>query len=279
MCRVLEVSRSSYYKWRSNYLSQRMQKRKQLDEVIKVVYFWAKQRYGSPRIAKELAQRGFPVSRNTVARHMKMIGIRSKLSRKFKVTTDSNHTYKVPANLLNREFTVNAPSVVWISDITYIHTIEGFLYLTMILDLFDRKIIGWSISNGMGTNETVLSAFRMAVTNRKPSKAMIFHSDRGVQYACSAFANTIDAYDIRRSMSRKGNCWDNAVAESFFKTLKCELVYGNKLKSKNEMRKEIFEYIELWYNKTRRHSALGNLSIEEFWKQLNNANSNLNIAA
>lgn len=150
------------------------------------------------------------------------------------------------------------------SDITYIQTKEGFLYLTTIIDLYDRKIIGWSLSNGMSTEETSLAAWKMALKNRIVQKGLIFHSDRGVQYANKKFSNTIESYNIRRSMSRKGNCWDNAVAESFFKSLKTELIYGNKLISKERMEMEIFEYIEIWYNKKRRHSTLNYKTIEEF---------------
>ena len=152
---------------------------------------------------------------------------------------------------------------------TYIQTKEGFLYLTTIIDLYDRKMIGWSLSNGMSTDETTLAAWKMAIRNRSVQKELIFHSDRGIQYANKKFANTIESYGIIRSMSRKGNCWDNAVAESFFKSLKTELIYGNKLITKKQMELEIFEYIEIWYNKKRRHGALNYKTIEEFNNQNN----------
>lgn len=168
-------------------------------------------------------------------------------------------------NVLGRNFTPSEPSKIWVSDITYIHTREGFLYLTTVLDLYDRKCIGWSISDGMKTEETSLAAWKMAIKNRELSAGLIFHSDRGTQYACEKFGNTLDSYKIvTRSMSRKGNCWDNAVAESFFKTLKSEQIYGNKLISSKQMKTDLFEYIEIWYNKERRHSTLGNLTIEQF---------------
>lgn len=195
---------------------------------------------------------------------MKELGLRSKLSKKFKVTTNSKHNYLVVENVLDRNFIVADPSKVWVSDITYIQTKEGFLYLTTIIDLYDRKIIGWSLSNGMSTEETSLAAWKMALKNRIVQKGLIFDSDRGVQYANKKFSNTIESYNVRRSMSRKGNCWDNAVAESFFKSLKTELIYGNKLISKERMEMEIFEYIEIWYNKKRRHSTLNYKTIEEF---------------
>ncbi|MBO6186632.1 MAG: IS3 family transposase, partial [Chryseobacterium sp.] len=195
----------------------------------------------------ELNSLGYKISRITVAKYMRELGLRSKLSRKFKVTTNSKHNYLVVENVLDRNFTVATPSEVWASDITYIQTNEGFLYLTTVIDLYDRKIVGWSLSNGMSTEETSLAAWKMAVKNRKVAKGLIFHSDRGVQYASNKFVKTIESYGVTRSMSRKGNCWDNAVAESFFKSLKTELIYGNKLISKEKMELEIFEYIEIWY--------------------------------
>ena len=233
-----------------------------------VIYFSSKQRYGSPRITIELISLGYQISRVTVAKYMRELGLRSKLCKKFKVTTNSKHNYLVVENILNRAFTVTEPSKVWVSDITYIQTKTGFLYLTTIIDLYDRKVIGWSLSDGMSTEETSLAAWRMAIKNRSIQKGLIFHSDRGVQYASKKFVNTIESYNIKRSMSRKGNCWDNAVAESFFKSLKTELIYGNKLISKEQMKLEIFEYIEIWYNKKRRHSALNYMNMEEFNNQI-----------
>ena len=268
MCKVLGIGLRSYYDWKSNAVSDRKQRAILIKEEIGTVYFIKKQRYGSPRITVELNAKGIRVSRNTVAKYMKDLGLRSKLGRKFRTTTDSKHTHRIMENHLNREFRTTEPSKAWVSDITYIHTKEGFLYLTTIIDLYDRKCIGWSISNGMSAEETTLAAWRMAVKNRNIAKGLIFHSDRGVQYACEKFANTLNSYKIiTRSMSRKGNCWDNAVAESFFKTLKSEQLYGNKLVSKEQMKMDLFEYIEIWYNRERRHSAIGNLTIEEFWNQ------------
>lgn len=192
-----------------------------LEDKIKAIYFDKKQRYGSPRITVELLDDGIKVSRKTVAKYMKNMGLRSKIGKKFKATTDSKHAHKIMDNVLDRNFKASEPSKVWVSDITYIHTKEGFLYLTPILDLYDRKCIGWSISDGMKTEETSLAAWKIAIKHRKLSLGLIFHSDRGVQYACEKFSNTLDSNKIiTRSMSRKGNCWDNAVAESFFKTLK-----------------------------------------------------------
>ena len=271
MCKVLDIGLRSYYDWKSSSVSDRKQRAILIKKEIGTVYFNKKQRYGSPRIVVELNAKGIRVSRNTVAKYMKDLGLRSKLGRKFRTTTDSKHTHRIMENHLNREFRTTGPSKVWVSDITYIHTKEGFLYLTTIIDLYDRKCIGWSISSAMSAEETSLAAWRMAVKNRNIAKGLIFHSDCGVQYACEKFANTLNSYKIiTRSMSRKGNCWDNAVAESFFKTLKSEQLYGNKLVSKEQMKMDLFQYIEIWYNRERRHSAIGNLTIEEFWNKKSN---------
>lgn len=270
MCKVLKVSQSGYYRWKTATISQRLQKKTVLKEKITALYFESKQRYGSPRITMELNILGYKISRITVAKYMRELGLKSKLSKKFKITTDSKHNYLLVENVLNRQFLVSQPSKAWVSDITYIHTKEGFLYLTTVMDLYDRKIIGWSLSDGMSTNETTLASWKMATRNRTVQNGLIFHSDRGVQYANNKFANVLDSYKVTRSMSRTGNCWDNAVAESFFKSLKTELIYGNKLISKEQMKLQVFEYIELWYNQKRRHSALKYMTIKEFNNQSNN---------
>jgi putative transposase len=269
MCKVLQVGQRSYYQWKSGSVSDKKQRAELVKEKITSIYFDSKQRYGSPRMTAELASLGNNLSRVTVAKYMNQLGLRSKLSKKFKVTTNSKNV--IVPNILNREFSVTESSKVWVSDITYIRVKEGFIYLTTVLDLYDRKIIGWSLSNGMSVEETSLAAWKMAIKNRSIENGLIFHSDRGVQYASKKFTNVIDSYKtITRSMSRKGNCWDNAVAESFFKTLKTEQIYGNKLISKEQMERDIFEFIEIWYNRKRRHSALNYKTIEEFWKQKNN---------
>lgn len=264
MCNVLKLSSSGYYKWKNRLKSKRLVLKEKIKEQITSIYFSSKQRYGSPRITFELNATGYKISTITVAKYMKELGLRSKLSKKFKVTTHSKHNYLVVENVLNRNFIAEKPAQVWVSDITYIQTKEGFLYLTTIIDLYDRKIIGWSLNDTMSTEATSLAAWKMAVKNRKIADGLIFHSDRGVQYASKKFANTVEFYGVTRSMSRKGNCWDNAVAESFFKSLKTELIYGNKLITKEKMELEIFEYIEVWYNKKRRHSTLNYLTIHEF---------------
>ncbi|WP_312903152.1 IS3 family transposase [Chryseobacterium taichungense] len=267
MCQVLKLSSSSYYKWKSRPSSKKLLLKEKVKQQITSIYFSSKQRYGSPRITSELNSLGYKMSRVTVAKYMRELCLRSKLSKKFKVTTNSKHNYLVVENVLDTNFIAEKPAQVWVSDITYIQTKEGFLYLTTVIDLYDRKIIGWSLSNGMSTEETSLSAWKMAAKNRKIGESLIFHSDRGVQYASRKFANTLEFYGVTRSMSRRGNCWDNAVAESFLKSLKTELIYGNRLITKEKMELEIFEYIEIWYNKRRRHSALNYQTNEEFKNQ------------
>ena len=267
MCKVLKISQSSYFRWKKCPFSVRFHKKEELKQRILTIYFDSKQRYGSPRITAELNNLGFKISRITVSKYMRELGIRSKLSKKFKITTDSKHNYLVVENILDRDFESTKPAQKWVSDITYIRTIEGFLYLTIVLDLYDRKVIGWSLYDEMSTEKTSLSAWKVALANRKIEKGLIFHSDRGVQYANNKFANMLESHHVIRSMSRKGNCWDNAVAESFLKKQKTELIYGNKLINKQQMELEIFQYIEIFYNKKRRHSALNYKTIEEFNQQ------------
>jgi transposase InsO family protein len=266
MCDVLAVSRSSYYNWQCGKTVKRENRKSRMQTQIQAIYMKHKQRYGSPRIAAELTATGIAVSKQTVAKYMRALGLMSKRSSKYVATTDCRHNNGVFENVLDRRFNEQLPHGAWVSDITYIQTKEGFLYQTAIIDLEDRKVIGWSHSEGMSAEETTISAFRMAIKNRAPSKGLIFHSDRGVQYSCSRFVNLLENYGITQSMSGKGNCWDNAVAESYFKTLKSELIYGNKLISKEEMKILLFEYVEIYYNQNRRHSALGNLTIKEFEK-------------
>lgn len=233
----------------------------------------SKKTYGSPRIQKELSKNGIKVSRVHVASLMREENIRSVIKRRFKVTTDSSHKYPVVENKLNRDFNPEKLNSVWVSDITYIRTGEGWLYLTSVIDLFDRKAIGWSLSHTMKTRDTVIAAFRMAIRHQKIPKdhQLIFHSDRGIQYAGDEFVNEIGKFrQMQRSMSRKGDCWDNAVAESFFKTIKVELIYQNRYKTRWEAELSVFEYIETWYNQKRRHSHLNNLTINEFHQLINN---------
>lgn len=265
MCKVFKVSRSRYYEWRSYLGSKRNNENRSILFEIRRIHEFSKASYGSPRITKELNKLGYKVSRPRVARIMKQNGIRSVHAKKFKVTTNSNHDYPIMENLLDRNFKTSEIARVWVSDITYVRTRKGWMYLTIIIDLFDRKVIGWSMSKDMTADNTTMRAWKMAVNNRPLTGKLIFHSDRGIQYACSAFAKLLNSYRlVSRSMSRKGDCWDNAVAESFFKTLKVELVYQNTFESQEIAQITIFEWIETWYNKNRRHAALGDLTISEF---------------
>ena len=223
MCKVLRVSSSGYYYWRKHPVGARQKKQNQLETHIRRVHAQSQSRYGSPRIADELRDQGVKASRNRIARLMQKVGIRSIMYKKYRVqTTESNHDYPVAKNLLNREFTADKPGQKWVSDITYIATGQGWLYLTAILDLADRKVVGWALSDSLKAVDTSVAAWRMALRNRAIGSCLIFHSDRGVQYACTEFREELKDLPVEQSMSRKGNCWDNAVAESFFKTFKSE---------------------------------------------------------
>jgi len=265
MCKVLNVARSSYYDWLERKPSRRSQENAMIASEINVIYRESKGRYGSPKITHELMEKGIKVSRPRVARIMQKEGLKSIIRKKYRVaTTDSNHDHSISENHLNREFYKEKPSQAWVSDITYIPTLQGWLYLTIVMDLFDRKIIGWSLASDMTTENTVMAAFKMAKTNRNVVRGMIFHSDRGVQYACEAFRLELKENHFVQSMSRKGNCWDNAVAENFFKIIKSEMVNHRKYHSHFQAKLEIFEFIEVWYNRKRKHSYLGYKTPEEF---------------
>ena len=268
MCRVFQVSRSGHYHWLNRKPSPRELENQELRTNILEVHKLTKFRLGSPKIQKELEDRGFYISRPRVARLMKELQIRSIIHRKFRVvTTDSNHGHAISPNLLDRDFAATRPGQKWVSDITYVRTNQGWLYLTIVMDLYDRKIIGWSMSRTMEADRTAIAAFKMAIQNRPVNPdELIFHSDRGVQYACEEFRKLLKAYRINQSMSRKGNCWDNAVAENFFKILKSELIYQIHKLQYEQTRIEIFEFIEIWYNKKRKHSYLNYLSPEQFEK-------------
>lgn len=266
MCSVFGISRSGYYDWLTRKPSKRALENDVLRQTIQEVTAQTRSRLGSPKLTFELEDRGIFVSRPRVARLMKSMGIRSVISKNFKVcTTESDHHYAPSKNLLDRDFTAARPGVKWVSDITYVRTRQGWLYLTVVMDLFDRKIIGWSMSNTLEANQTVLAALRMALIKRpiNPNE-LIFHSDRGVQYACEEFRRLLQKHRIIQSMSRKGNCWDNAVAESFFKILKSELIYQLPIQHIGQVQVEIFEFIEIWYNKKRKHSYLNYLTPEQF---------------
>lgn len=278
MASRLGVSVSSYYDYRCCKHIKRETKRMVLSENIRYHFGACHERYGSRRLSMELKSNGIMASHTTVAKYMQRMGLRSTFYPKFRNTTDSKHTNPVAENLLEREFNVLEPNTVWVSDITYISVVGSFEYLTTIIDLYDRKIVGYSLSSTMRASDTVIVALKMAVKRRligKASSELLFHSDRGVQYTCTEFTSLLGQLGMVRSNSRRGNCWDNAVAESFFKTLKCELVYRFKhLLTAEKMRLEVFQYIECWYNRCRRHAALGNLTIEEFYKNQLASNKN-----
>jgi putative transposase len=263
MCRILDVSRSGYYEWCKRDESPRKKQDRELKEKILAIYTKYKKRYGSPRIHDELHDMKIQCSKKRVERLMRELGIRARHKRQFRVTTNSKHNYPVAPNLLNRQFQVNAPNRVWVADITYIRTFEGWLYLAAIMDLFSRKIVGWSMSETM-TTDLAIAALKMAIYCRRPSKGLMHHSDRGVQYASYAYQDILKDHHMVCSMSRKGNCWDNAPAESFFSTLKTECIDGKIYLSRAQAKREIFEFIEIDYNRNRRHSSIGSMTPENF---------------
>ena len=267
MCKAFKVSKSGYYHWMGRKPSQRSIEQQQVTEQIHSLYRESNGRYGSPKITEVLCDIGWKVSRPRVARIMRSEGLRSIIGKKYRgATTDSTHHLPIAENLLNRDFSADAPGQKWVSDITYIPTQQGWLYLTIILDLFDRKVIGWSLSTSLTTSATIMVAWRMALINRPICKQLIFHSDRGVQYASYQFTNKLNRNEVVQSMSRKGNCWDNAVAENFFKILKSELVNHFKFNSILQAKTELFEFIEIWYNRKRKHAYLGYKTPEQYGK-------------
>ena len=260
MAGLLGVSRNAYYQWARNGVS-RLNKAAdaELVRLIREIAARHHHRYGSPRIRRELRDAyGKRVSLKKVARLMRENGLNARRRRTFIRTTDSNHAFAVCENILNREFHVEKGGRKWVSDITYLRTVNGWVYLTVVLDLYDRKVIGWAISAGMEAADTTIAALGMAVKNRAPGDGLIFHSDRGVQYCAQSFRAVLGEKcpAVRQSMSRKGNCWDNACAESFFKTLKRELETLDGKHSEADVRQSVFFYIEAYYNRIRMHSVL-----------------------
>lgn len=265
MCKIFKVSSSGFYKWRKNQHPKHL-KNKELDRLVRYEFEKSRGTYGAPRIALALRKSGVNYSCSTIARTMRRLFLVARRKRRFKVTTDSNHDYLVKPNLLNREFEVEELATAWVSDITYIKVNQDWAYLTTVIDLADRMVIGWSISKSMTAKSTVVQAFLNAVSRRKPRKGFIFHSDRGVQYACKEFTQLLEVFHARQSMSRKGDCWDNAVAESFFKTIKIESLYHLKINSIQHAKSIIFNYIDGWYNTVRIHTSLGGKSPLEMSK-------------
>lgn len=258
MLKVLGVSSSGYYNW-LNDRKLNKEKHKKLDEAITKEFNSSNGTYGSPRIQIELSKSSICISKNTVARRMIVLNLVARPKRKFVHTTDSDHDFRIPDNVLDRQFNVDKPNTCWVSDITYIRVANYWVYLTVIIDLADRMVVGWCLSKDMTAANTVISAFNLAVCKRGISKKhkLLFHSDRGVQYACNEFAQLLNQYNVTRSMSRKGNCWDNAVSESFFKTIKIESLNRYIFSSQSMLYTIVFRYIEGWYNTVRTHTNLG----------------------
>jgi transposase InsO family protein len=257
MCSVLTISASGYYAWRSRPESARARANRALVEDIRRVHANSRRRYGSPRVHASLGAEGKRVGRNRVARLMRTHGIQAHRRRPFRKTTDSNHAFPPAPNLLARQFaSAVAPNQVWLADMTYIATGEGWLYLAVVLDLFSRKVVGWAMSETM-PQELTLSALHMAITNRRPSPGLLHHSDRGSQYAAHEYRRVLDQHGMSCSMSRKGDCWDNAPMESFFGSLKTELDSDGPFETRQAARSVLFGFIEGFYNRQRLHSAIG----------------------
>lgn len=256
MCRTLRVSTSGYYGWLGRPQSPRQQANRRLVAQIKAVHARSRRSYGRRRVHAQLRAEGVRCSRNRVARLMRQNGIRAVGRRRFRATTDSRHSFPPAPNRLERDFTATAPNQVWVSDITYLPSEEGWLYLATVMDLWSRRIVGWAMEPTLHRRLT-LGALEMAISQRHPGPGLIHHSDRGSQYACGDYQAALQGHGMIPSMSRKGDCWDNAPMESFYGTLKCELTYRWKHQPREQARREVFEYIEVFYNRQRLHSSLG----------------------
>jgi len=270
MCRVLEVTRSGFYAWLKSVPSARARTDERLRAEVRAIHKMSRGDYGSPRVHAALQKRGERVSRKRVARLMGEEGLRGKKRRRFVVTTNSNHTYPTAPNVLDRKFAVeeiDGPDQVWAADITYVPTREGWLYLAIVLDLASRLVVGWSMGETLESS-LAIDALEMALQRRRPAAGLLHHSDRGVQYASNDYRALLEGKQAIASMSRKGNCWDNAVAESFFATVEVELIQDEDWHTRNEARVAIFDFIEVWYNRQRIHSSLGYLTPAEFDKRL-----------
>jgi putative transposase len=265
MCQTLGVSTGGFYEWRGRPASVAAERREALVAEIKAIHRDVKGRYGSPRVHAELLARGHRCSLNTVARLMRETGVAAKTKRKFRVTTDSNHDLPIAENIVDRQFDPAAPNQTWTADITYIPTREGWLYLAVVEDLHSRQIVGWSMGERIDSR-LVVDALAMAVARRLPGEDLVSHSDRGSQYASEHYRRRLADHGIACSMSRRANCWDNAPMESFFASLKKELVHDEDYATRAEARASVFEYIEVFYNRVRRHSSLGYQSPVEYEK-------------
>jgi len=270
MCRILGVSASGFYSWLKREPSERSKQDRSLLVEIERCHKASRSSYGSPRVFRSLKELGIKVGEKRVARLMRETGLVARTSRRFRVTTNSDHAHPVAPNLLDRRFSpsfAEGPNRVWASDITYIPTREGWLYLSVVLDLASRRVVGWSMQETAGSS-LAINAIKMALSYRRPKSGMLHHSDRGIQYAATDFRRLLKSRRIECSMSRKGDCWDNAVTESFFATLKKELVSDSAWKTREEARAALFEWIEVWYNRERRHSSIGYLSPAEYENRL-----------
>jgi transposase InsO family protein len=269
MCQMLEVSRGGYYAWLDRPPCARQQRRSELIEQIRQAHDDSRGSYGSPRITVDLNDKGITVCENTVAKYMRESGVFVQPRRRYVPhTTDSDHEHPIAPNLLDRDFAATAPNQKWCCDLTYVPTDEGWLYLWAVIDLFSRKVVGWSMTDHLRAQGAV-EALSMAVTRRKPAAGLLHHSDRGVQYACELYRQSLAEHGLVASMSRAGNCYDNAPAESFFSTFKTELIQRRHYGTHGQAKTDIFEWIECWYNRRRRHSSLGFLSPEAFEAQIN----------
>ncbi|HEY6085980.1 MAG TPA: IS3 family transposase [Nitrospira sp.] len=263
MCRALAVSAAGYSAWRSRSESPRSIHARTLLSAIRVIHPESRETYGSPSIWDALLKQGHRTGEHRVARLMRQAGLRAKTVKKWRATTQSQHRFPVAANTLDRAFTVDAPNRVWAGDLTYVWTMEGWLYLAVLLDLYSRRVVGWAMGQRL-TVDLAERALTMALANRAPTAGLLHHSDRGSQYAATSYQRVLEAHGFIPSMSRTGNCWDNACVESFFGTLKRELVYHRRYGTREEATQDIFEYIEVFYNRKRRHSTLGYDSPAEF---------------
>lgn len=263
MCSILEVSRSGFYAWCTREESRRSREGRRLTALIHEEHERSRRTYGALRVHAALKRRGETCGLHRVERLMRAAGIRSRVRRRFRTTTDSDHVHAVAPNLLGRQFTVSGPNQVWVSDITCIATDEGWLYLASTMDLFSRRIVGWAMS-ARQTADLVIDALEMAIGRRASPHGLLHHSDRGVQYAAHAFRGLLERHGITCSMSGRGNCYDNAVKESFFHTLKTELCEHEHYRTRDQARASVFDFIEVFYNRTRLHSTLGYLSPAEF---------------
>ena len=260
-CQLLGISTSGYYDWcnRSTEADKRRERQTIIDAAVELAFHQRKQRYGSPRLSIDLCESGFHINEKTVAFSMQRQSLVAKAGRKFKATTNSNHCLPIAPNLLKQDFTCNSINEKWCGDITYLWTKEGWLYLAVVIDLFSRRVIGWSMSHRM-TRQLACDAMQMAIDARLPSTDVIMHTDRGSQYCSKQFQNLLRKYKLKSSMSKKGDCFDNACAESFFHSMKVEAIHGEDLPTRESMRSAVFEYIEIDYNRTRHHTTIGNQS-------------------